>query len=457
MISLDLRNNLDIFAASAIMTKSKKSKPSSSADSTSSSCAKSDKTSKMSSQAPEQTMLSIEFQPTPYSVIIGRGRSFHDAPGNKRLRGIATSFLQDYTNATTKQDKTVIVSRIVDMVRVACPKDAAFIKLVNGRWWSLNDFRAREKVGYVLRDLLHDKYRSSSKAKVAKRRVQRQERKQAAATAAAAAASSNLSSSAQFTAEVSASGVNQALHQLLAQPQMDLAGNTNSVTVSSNQWIQPPLEVASSNAAVAALMGFGGGTDTATGRLSNAQGQPQQNQRALPSLSRFDYLTRYENITNESIAGLTSGTNSLMLPLPDMMVNPSPRLAAVPSPGNTNVSTIPTNPDRALDHYMMSLMTNNQNRLSSASTTGSSALAIMEQGQKLHSGEISNGISPYYQQQLDNLKGKSKKEISSANSGMKNWNTSISSAQQQKLAQQMQHHQQQGRDLPDDMRALFES
>ena len=129
-----------------MMKPSKKSESSSSIDDGNSSSANRDKSSKMSSLAPEQTLLPTEFQPTPYSVIIGRGRSFHDAPGNKRLRVIATTFLPEYTNATTKQDKTVIVSRIVEMVRIACPKGAAFIKLVNGRWWSLNDFRGRFKL-----------------------------------------------------------------------------------------------------------------------------------------------------------------------------------------------------------------------------------------------------------------------------------------------------------------------
>jgi hypothetical protein len=111
-------------------------------------------------------------------VIIGRGKSFNDAVGNQRLRVIATSFLSKYTKATTKNEKTLIVSNIVDMVQVACPRGAAFIKLVNGRWWQVDTLTAREKVGYVLRDLLSDKYKSSSKAKVAKRRIQREESKQ---------------------------------------------------------------------------------------------------------------------------------------------------------------------------------------------------------------------------------------------------------------------------------------
>jgi hypothetical protein len=41
--------------------------------------------------------------------------------------------------------------------------------LKNGQWYAVDDLTAREKVGYVFRDLLSDQYRSSSKSKVARR------------------------------------------------------------------------------------------------------------------------------------------------------------------------------------------------------------------------------------------------------------------------------------------------
>ena len=413
-------------------------------------------------------------------MIIGRGRSFHDAAGSQRLRVIATSFLPEYTKATTKQDKTVIVSRIVDMVRVACPKNAAFIKLINGRWWSLNEFRAREKVGYVLRDLLHDKYRSSSKAKVAKRRVQRQEKKQASAAAIAAAATANNQAS------------NQVLHHQhhLIQPQMCSSGNTHPAGATNDQWIQPPMEVVSSSNATspAAFMGMMGSNVARRPSLSNFQPQgaaayPLQNQRALPPLCGLDYnyLTRCENITNESIAGLTSGNSSLSLPLPDLMVNSSPRLATGPIVGTNNMdflTSTTTGDNKALDQYMMSLMMNN----SQATRPSSSALAMMESGNKVQptafpSRDVDAFLLQQQQQQLDDLKNMNKKNAP-ANLGMKNVGNpalncnSNNSFQMQKLQQlqqqqqlqqlqlqqqQEQLQQQQSGDLTDDMRALFES
>ena len=97
-------------------------------------------------------LLPADFQPTPYSVIIGRGKAFNDAEGNKNLQSIAKTFLPLYINPNnTKQDKTYIVSQIIDIIEVSCPTNAAFIKYVEGgRWSTVDTHTAREKVGYVM-------------------------------------------------------------------------------------------------------------------------------------------------------------------------------------------------------------------------------------------------------------------------------------------------------------------
>ena len=115
--------------------------------------------------------LPIEFTPTPYSVICGRGKVCTDAIGNRRLKIIASMFLDKYAAANTREEKSVIVTEIMDIVEDACPdKNAAFIRYNEGRWWRVESMAAREKVGALLRDCLHSKYRSSSKSKQAKRR-----------------------------------------------------------------------------------------------------------------------------------------------------------------------------------------------------------------------------------------------------------------------------------------------
>jgi hypothetical protein len=120
--------------------------------------------------SPHTTPLPLDFKPASYTVIIGRGREPKENIGNRRLHVIAASFLPKYSNATDKQTKTRIVSNIVSMIRDAAPAGAAFVKRgKDGRWYEVNYDVPREKVGYIFRELLSDRYRSSSKSKAARR------------------------------------------------------------------------------------------------------------------------------------------------------------------------------------------------------------------------------------------------------------------------------------------------
>lgn len=113
-------------------------------------------------------ILDDDFHPSPYSVICGRGKRFFDAIGNRRLKVTASLFFKQYSKAD-KVGKIEIVSKIIAITRAACSK-GAFIKFIAGRWVEVKDRAVREKVGSVLRDCLHEQYRSSSKSKVARRK-----------------------------------------------------------------------------------------------------------------------------------------------------------------------------------------------------------------------------------------------------------------------------------------------
>lgn len=121
-----------------------------------------------------KTLLPLDFQPTPYSVICGRGRFCTKATGNRRLNVIATMFVGRYSQLTRKDDKSEIVSEILRMVKDACPDERyAFIKYHEGRWWEVETLIAREKIGATLRDALHTKYKSSTKSKLERRRAKK--------------------------------------------------------------------------------------------------------------------------------------------------------------------------------------------------------------------------------------------------------------------------------------------
>jgi len=91
--------------------------------------------------------------------------------GNKRLHVIAQSFLIKYQNGD-KKCKSEIVKEIIGMIYEACKGGrGAFVKhdKKKNQWYEMDYAVAREKVGYVFRDLLADQYKSSSKSKVARR------------------------------------------------------------------------------------------------------------------------------------------------------------------------------------------------------------------------------------------------------------------------------------------------
>jgi hypothetical protein len=123
------------------------------------------------SSCDEMKPLPANFEPAPMDVICARGKQAHSHPGNRRFRLRVSMNLERYSKATTKLDKSLIVSSIVEAVRQASP-EGGFIKRQGGCWFEVGDHVAREKVGQSFRDLLHTKYKSSTKAKKRRREVQ---------------------------------------------------------------------------------------------------------------------------------------------------------------------------------------------------------------------------------------------------------------------------------------------
>jgi hypothetical protein len=107
---------------------------------------------------------------TPYSVVIGRGKKCQEFVGNKRLEVLAKTVLHQYAEANGREEKGSVVSYLIRSIKDG---GGTFVRLVDDdHFEEANDRITREKVGVVLRNLLHDKYRSSTKSKVAARRTQ---------------------------------------------------------------------------------------------------------------------------------------------------------------------------------------------------------------------------------------------------------------------------------------------
>jgi hypothetical protein len=111
--------------------------------------------------------LGLDFEPSDYSVICGRGKENFNHVGNRRFRILTSMSMERYARTdNNKATKSAIVSEIVAIVRQA---GGNFCKYKRGEWYEVGDYYAREKVSSLLRDLLHTQYRSSAKAKIARR------------------------------------------------------------------------------------------------------------------------------------------------------------------------------------------------------------------------------------------------------------------------------------------------
>jgi hypothetical protein len=124
--------------------------------------------------------LGADFIPSDYSVICGRGKDSYDHIGNYHFRELATLFVARYSRASSKIEKSEIVSEMVNMIQQAGP-GGIFCKFEKGAWFKVSDIYAREKASALLRDLVQSKQGSpvkAEKAKSARPKIQKQTKTQ---------------------------------------------------------------------------------------------------------------------------------------------------------------------------------------------------------------------------------------------------------------------------------------
>jgi hypothetical protein len=121
------------------------------------------------STASNMTPLPANFEPGPDDVICGRGKKCYNHIGNERFRLRVLTYLEEYSAAKSKLEKSGVLSKVVDAVRQQSP-DGGFVKQDDkGNWHEVGDFLAREKTSQSFRDALHDRYKSSNISKKKRR------------------------------------------------------------------------------------------------------------------------------------------------------------------------------------------------------------------------------------------------------------------------------------------------
>lgn len=117
--------------------------------------------------------------PTCSTVVIGKGSVPKKAPGNKNLRKLVQEKVPEYISASSKMVKSSIITDIVFAIEEACLKEGdspPFVRYDRQGYTQSSESVAREKITSTFRDCLHDQYKSSSKNKVAKRRLANQKK-----------------------------------------------------------------------------------------------------------------------------------------------------------------------------------------------------------------------------------------------------------------------------------------
>jgi hypothetical protein len=118
-------------------------------------------------------------EPSFYTVVIGKGKIPKLAPGNTNLRLLVKNKLQEYANANkSKIGKSCIVTDIYYNIQESCEQEGgpAFLRYDGHSYTAVGEPVARERITSAFRDGLSDCYKSSSKNKVAKRRIANKEK-----------------------------------------------------------------------------------------------------------------------------------------------------------------------------------------------------------------------------------------------------------------------------------------
>ncbi|KAL3915471.1 MAG: hypothetical protein SGARI_008175 [Bacillariaceae sp.] len=122
-----------------------------------------------------------QFRLSANTVVLGKGKGPKEASGNMRLKELVQEHLEEYVGSG-RHGKMVVISNIIAKIQQENSAGnsfaPAFVRFQENCWWEVTEKECRIKLSATFRDLLSDKYRSSSKSKVEQRRRQRQQQKE---------------------------------------------------------------------------------------------------------------------------------------------------------------------------------------------------------------------------------------------------------------------------------------
>jgi hypothetical protein len=119
-----------------------------------------------------ETRLPIDYEPTIYDVICGRGKGHYNRPGNKRFRSIVSQYVESYKPCQSRIHKSLILQQIIDRVREQDNGQALFLRYDSKMkcWCRMSIDHTREKVGHAMRECsqssLNHKQQSSLSARM---------------------------------------------------------------------------------------------------------------------------------------------------------------------------------------------------------------------------------------------------------------------------------------------------
>ena len=157
-------------------------------------------TSIRSDKVPQSSTLAAAattMKPSIYTVVIGKGKTPRQAQGNYNLKSLVRKKLEEYMNAKSRRIKSLIVTEIYNTICKSClllqveekeDEDeslssqayySAFVRY-DGKLYTpvTDDSVPREKITSEFRNYLSDRYKSSSKNKVARRRLANKKEKE---------------------------------------------------------------------------------------------------------------------------------------------------------------------------------------------------------------------------------------------------------------------------------------